>query len=58
MRNFIGSFISLVLLIILFVIFGSSLFTAIGKFFYWIAELVDRTGFVSVWDKITAFFGW
>ena len=50
--------ISLLLFIVLFIVFGSHLFSFIGNFFYWISELVEKTGFVSVWDKISAFFGW
>lgn len=54
----IRSLISLLIFAVLFVLFGSSLFSMIGKFFYWIASLIEQTGYVSVWDKITSFFGW
>ena len=57
-RYVIGSLISLILLLVLFVVFGSHLFVAIGKFFYWIADLIEKTGFVFVYDKISTFFGW
>lgn len=48
--------ISLLFIIVLFVIFGKHLFSAIGNFFYWIADLIESTGYISVWDKIVNFF--
>ena len=54
----VRNFISLIIFAVLFFLLGSTLFSAIGKVFYWIADLVDQTGFKSVWDMVKEFFSW